>query len=171
MGAAMIFWAAVLSGCADFHEARVSDSTFSNTSNIREVPYSRAQVYQKLMDQFKSWQGTAYRLGGSSKRGIDCSGFVQVTYYEKIGIHLPRTTHELSETGIGISRSGVAIGDLILFKTGFFSRHVGIYIGNGRFIHASKSDGVILSRLDDEYWSDRFWTARRVIDPAKPETD
>ncbi|OGP63167.1 MAG: hypothetical protein A2V65_06690 [Deltaproteobacteria bacterium RBG_13_49_15] len=120
------------------------------------------------MDHFKNWKGTAYRLGGMSKRGIDCSAFVHVTYKEKVRIHLPRTTLDLARSGMRISRQNLTIGDLILFKTGFFSRHVGIYIENGRFIHASKTDGVTLSNLNEEYWSGHYWMARRIIEPAKP---
>lgn len=149
-------------------QTTISDPFSSDIHGIREVPYSRAEIYEKFMDHFKNWKGTAYRLGGMSKRGIDCSAFVQVTYKEKVRIHLPRTTFDLAKSGMRVSRQDLTIGDLILFKTGFFSRHVGIYIGNGRFIHASKTDGVTLSSLNEEYWSDHYWMARRIIEPGKP---
>lgn len=152
-------------------QAMISDPSSSDIHELREVPYSQAEIYEKLMDHFKSWKGTAYRLGGISKQGIDCSAYVYVTYKEKVRIHLPRTTLDLAKSGIRVSRQDLTIGDLILFKTGFFSRHVGIYIGTGRFIHASKTDGVTLSSLTEEYWSDHYWMARRVIEPGKPTTN
>jgi cell wall-associated NlpC family hydrolase len=136
-------------------------------SQVREVPYSESEIYQKFFDQYKNWKGTAYRLGGMSKAGIDCSAFVHVTYKEKMRIHLPRTTHDLAKSGMRIPRGNLSIGDLILFKTGFFSRHVGIYMGNGRFIHASKTDGVTLSSLTENFWDEHYWMARKIIQPSK----
>ncbi|MEW5910724.1 MAG: NlpC/P60 family protein, partial [Thermodesulfobacteriota bacterium] len=84
-------------------------------SGIRVIPYSERELHQKFLDQYKSWKGTAYRLGGMSRSGIDCSAFVHVTYREKVRVHLPRTTLDLARTGKRISRDDLAVGDLLLF--------------------------------------------------------
>ncbi|PSV62994.1 hypothetical protein C9J48_05730 [Photobacterium profundum] len=108
------------------------------------------------------WKGTPYRLGGNSKRGIDCSAFVQVGYssvYEKM---LPRTTSEQVKLGHYVAVANAKEGDLVFFKTGYTTRHVGIYLGDSEFLHASTSRGVMISRLDNPYWSRKFWQIRRI---------
>ena len=111
---------------------------------------------------YHNWKGTPYRYGGSSKKGIDCSAFVQVGYssvYQKL---LPRTTLELVKKGKQVKRNNAKEGDLVFFRTGRNSRHVGIYLGNSEFLHASQSKGVIISRLDNPYWKRHFWQIRRL---------
>lgn len=116
----------------------------------------------KIYSQHREWRGTRYVLGGMSKRGIDCSGLVQTTYREHLGIELPRTTEYQALAGKAIKRSQLRAGDLVFFKTGYKVRHVGIYIEDGKFFHASTSKGVTISRLTDYYWRDKYWHARRV---------
>lgn len=118
---------------------------------------------QRLQQHFSAWRGTPYRMGGLNRQGIDCSGFVYVTYRDVYGISLPRTTERLSATGEAITLKQAAPGDLLIFKTGFKQKHVGIYLGGGRFIHASTSEGVITSSLHTQYWSDAYRQARRVL--------
>ena len=119
-------------------------------------------IKRKLYAQHREWRGTRYALGGMSKRGIDCSGLVQTTYREHLGIELPRTTEYQALVGKAIRRSDLRAGDLVFFKTGRKLRHVGIYIEDGKFFHASTSKGVMISRLTDYYWRDKYWHARRV---------
>jgi cell wall-associated NlpC family hydrolase len=116
----------------------------------------------KLYLQYRQWKGTRYRYGGLSKSGVDCSGFVYITYLKKLGIRIPRSTKRQSQTGKAIKRSELRPGDLVFFKTGFKVRHVGIYIEHGKFLHASTKEGVMISNLDDYYWKDKYWQARRV---------
>nr|WP_304441025.1 NlpC/P60 family protein [Photobacterium sp. J15] len=113
-------------------------------------------------DVYASWKGTPYRLGGSSKQGIDCSAFVQVGYSDVFYFMLPRTTAEQAKLGQWIPLSEAREGDLVFFKTGRKVRHVGIYLGNASFLHASTSRGVMISRLDNPYWRSAFWQVRRV---------
>lgn len=117
----------------------------------------------KILNQYADWKGVAYRLGGNTKRGIDCSAFVQRTFHDQFDIDLPRSTSEQQKIGQTVSRSKLRAGDLVLFKTGIYMRHVGIYIGNNQFVHASTSNGVIVSRLTDTYWTKRYYGARRVL--------
>jgi len=115
-----------------------------------------------LLQQYAHWEGTPYRYGGNSRRGVDCSGFIQQVYRGFADRHLPRTTRQQAELGRAVSWSELEPGDLVFFKTGFKQRHAGIYLGNGEFMHASTSRGVILSRLDNPYWADAWWMARRL---------
>jgi len=120
-------------------------------------------VKSRIMDQYASWKGVRYRLGGSSRAGIDCSAFVQRTFQEQFGLTLPRSTSEQQESGKSVSRSKLRTGDLVLFRAGSTGRHVGIYIGNNQFVHASTSSGVVISSMDEPYWKKRYNEARRVL--------
>lgn len=115
-----------------------------------------------FVNVYDEWKGTPYRLGGTTKRGIDCSAFVQIGYSSVYQTMLPRTTVELVKMGQMVSKKQAQYGDLVFFKTGYRLRHVGIYIGNDEFMHASTSKGVIVSRLDNPYWKQAFWQIRRI---------
>lgn len=120
------------------------------------------KVTHILNQQFLSWRNVKYRLGGLSRSGIDCSGLVYKTYREKLGIDVPRTTEYQSKTGKKISKRQLKSGDLIFFKTGIMTRHVGIYINQGNFLHVSSSKGVKISNLKNPYWSSVYWQSRRL---------
>jgi lipoprotein Spr len=128
-----------------------------------EALVKNLDIKSKILSQYADWKGVAYRLGGSTKLGIDCSAFVQRTFHDQFGMDLPRSTSEQQNIGKTVSRSGLKAGDLVLFKTGARMRHVGIYIGNNQFVHASTSNGVIVSNLTEVYWNKRFYGARRVL--------
>lgn len=102
-------------------------------------------------------------MGGTDRSGVDCSGFVQRVYGDLFGIRLPRTTADQVHRGIDISDSQLRPGDLIFFLPSRTLRHVGIYLGDGQFAHASKSNGVMISNIDEPYWRRAYWTARRVL--------
>jgi cell wall-associated NlpC family hydrolase len=121
------------------------------------------KIYNELLLQYKGWKGVRYKYGGYSKRGIDCSAFVQRTFKDRLNIYVPRTTAMQSVAGKKISREDLEIGDLVFFKTRIKVRHVGIYIGEGKFLHASTKKGVTISRLDNPYYSSHFWKIIRVI--------
>jgi len=123
---------------------------------------SDLKVIDLLYQQVEAWKGVPYQFGGLSKDGIDCSGFVQVTFLKQFNIRLPRSTHQQSRMGDPVLRNDLSPGDLVFFRLGYSLRHVGIYIENGLFAHASKSKGVMLSRLTDDYWSKRYWKAARI---------
>jgi peptidoglycan endopeptidase LytE len=106
--------------------------------------------------------GAPYRFGGSSLKGIDCSSFVQ-KIYRIFNVTLPRNAREQSKVGISISRENLTQGDLVFFHTKRSLGHVGIYIGNNEFVHASsKSKGVCIDSLDAPYYQKRFQRAVRV---------
>ncbi|WP_346770643.1 C40 family peptidase [Marinobacterium sediminicola] len=116
----------------------------------------------RLLQVFADWAGTPYRFGGNDQKGVDCSGFIQQVFWQLDGRLLPRTTEQLAELGGRVRLQKLQPADLIFFKTGEKQRHAGIYIGNGEFIHASTSRGVMISRLDNPYWQDAWWMARRL---------
>lgn len=121
--------------------------------------------------------GSPYRLGGTSPQsGLDCSGFVGHVYKQTTGIQLPRETFAISETAQPLEQTELQPGDLVFFNTldRAFS-HVGIYLGDDRFVHASSSrtGSVMVSSLGDRYWRQRFDGARRVMTASTslPEND
>ena len=132
-------------------------------THLPSLGLSQAEVKTRLLSQYVTWQGVPYRNGGQSKRGIDCSAFVQLTYQQKFGLELPRTTDQQANLGGLITNSGLRPGDLILFKTGWRDRHIGIYLEKYRFIHVSTTVGVTISKMTDPYWYERYWQARRVF--------
>ena len=130
---------------------------------LPELGLSGAEVKNRLLSQYQDWKGIRYRNGGQSKKGIDCSAFVQLTYRQQFGVNLPRTTKQLARTGNQIVDGGLRAGDLILFKTGWNDRHIGMYLGKRSFLHVSETKGVTVSSLADSYWQDHYWQARRVF--------
>lgn len=118
----------------------------------------------QLSKQYDYWQGTPYRLGGTSKNGIDCSALIQIIYKNAFTKNIPRTTKIQAQSGAFVTRNNLKIGDLVFFKPSGKSRHVGIYMGKNQFMHASTSKGVIISTLDNPYWKSNYWQARRILD-------
>ena len=120
----------------------------------------------------QSMKNTPYRYGEASRSGTDCSGFVKIVLQHE-GIKMPRTAAEQSTKGQHVSGDRLKPGDLVFFHTSRGSRisHVGIYMGNGKFIHASSGGGKVqVNRLDEGYYKRRLATARRVVKVKKPET-
>lgn len=131
------------------------------------INYSAAA--KKVVDNAKQFDGVKYKYGGTTKKGMDCSGLV-FTSFKQENISLPRTTKDLSQTGDWIDVKQVQKGDLLFFATKKNNRtinHVGIVtnsrIGNVEFIHASTSKGVMVSNLAERYWYFAFVQARRVL--------
>ena len=119
------------------------------------------RVKKALQTHYSRWQGTPYRPGGMGMNGVDCSGFTLLTYNQLFGLNLGRSTEDQLEQGMPVHRNALRPGDLVFFKTGFFKRHVGIYLDRGRFVHVSTTRGVTISTLNLDYWHRTFWTARR----------
>lgn len=110
--------------------------------------------------------GTPYRYGGNTPQGgFDCSGLVNYVYHDMLDLKLPRTSRELAQVqGLKIAPERLAAADLVFFGSGGGVSHVGIYVGEGRFVHAPSTGGTVrLDRLDGPYWRDHYSGARRVL--------
>lgn len=146
---------------------------FSNSSvtlnpkpnpNLEFRDYEANQkLYNQLLAHYKQWKGVKYKYGGTTKRGVDCSAFVQNAYRNAFKIRIPRTTKLQSQVGQEIGMADLQIGDLIFFKTGYKTRHVGIYLGGGEFMHASTKKGVTISSLDNPYYIKQLWKIQRIF--------
>lgn len=119
----------------------------------------------KLYLEAAEWIGVPYRPGGESKRGTDCSGMTSQIYKKVYHTRLSRSTDEQKEESSKVSRRNLREGDLVFFTSSRSGRkvaHVGIYLKNGKFIHASTSQGVIVSRLDEAYYSKHWISGGRI---------
>lgn len=121
---------------------------------------------QSLIQHALALLGTPYRWGGTSTDGFDCSGLVGYVFRSALGIELPRVSRDMANSGQLISdRANLSPGDLVFFGTHHGKRvdHVGIYVGEGRFLHAPRTGrDVTVSSLESGYWSDKYMEARRV---------
>jgi cell wall-associated NlpC family hydrolase len=119
----------------------------------------------KMMRQISKYMGVPYKLGGESIEGMDCSGYTMTVYEASIGVKLPRTSGEQSKLGTDVRFEELKFGDLVFFNTtGERASHVGIYLGDDLFAHASVTQGVTISSLQSSYYRDRYESARRIID-------
>jgi cell wall-associated NlpC family hydrolase len=148
-----------------------SPSSSSDSSEKNEVSQpqpamavsSIAEAKASLMQAYRDWKGTPYELGGATQKGVDCSRFVNIVFDDYFGIDLPTHTKTQLNAGEGIRRAAVRTGDLVFFRTGRKTLHVGIAVNRGEFLHASTSNGVMISKLGKSYWRNRFLGARRVL--------
>jgi hypothetical protein len=115
-----------------------------------------------LLEGVDEWYGTKYRMGGTSKKGVDCSAFVGAVYASVFGVSLPRTARDQYRSTQRISRTELQEGDLLFFNTRGGVSHVGIYLRNNKFAHASVSKGVTVDDLYDSYYVKRFVGAGRI---------
>ncbi|HEY5773388.1 MAG TPA: C40 family peptidase [Chitinophagaceae bacterium] len=118
----------------------------------------------KMFEFIDDWYGTPYRLGGTTKKGVDCSAFSQFLFASVYGFSIPRTAKEQYDLTNRISRTELKEGDLIFFNTRGGISHVGVYLQNNKFVHASTSGGVGISDIFDEYWVRRFVGVGRLKD-------
>lgn len=125
---------------------------------------SQASIHDRFKAIYRPLLGTHYRYGGQTDNGFDCSGLVRRVYWDFNRTNLPRTVSGMYASGRRIPESDVQTGDLVFFNTsGRGPSHVGIYLWDDIFLHASASEGVTLSDLQDDYWSRRLIGARRVL--------
>ncbi|RJT39155.1 NlpC/P60 family protein [Rahnella woolbedingensis] len=148
----------------------MNNHKFSQTAlfETKEAPVYEAgngsskTIKALLLSEYLNWKGTHYRLGGTTHKGVDCSALMQHLFNASLHQQLPRTTFQQIKNGEKISKNDLKPGDLVFFKTSSRDRHVGVYVGDNQFIHASKIEGVTISSLDNQYWINHYETARRL---------
>lgn len=127
--------------------------------------YSGSVLKEKILMEVIKYLNTPYKYGGNSKEGIDCSAFTQTVYNKCLSVPLYRTAKQQYSEGSPVDDlSDLKFGDLVFFDTrsGVKPGHVGIYLGDKLFAHASSSKGVIVSSFDTDYYSSRFMGGRRI---------
>ncbi len=136
-----------------------------------DAPSTLDQTVSEIMsrgvvDRAMTYIGVPYRLGGNDpKVGFDCSGFVTYVYRNTLGMVLPRTARQLATVGVGIAREELQPGDLVFFNTrGSPNSHVGIYLGDSKFVHAPRTRTLVrIDSLDDPAYARRYDGARRIL--------
>ncbi|MBR1774519.1 MAG: C40 family peptidase [Bacteroidales bacterium] len=138
-----------------------SSSSSNNKTNSKDAVYKDSKDYLKKRDTKLSlycmdWVGTPHVLGGNTKQGVDCSGFVYNVYKDVFDITLPRRSADMeNEVKILSNKTKMREGDLVFFgKNGV--NHVGIFLNGDNFVHTSTSKGVIVSSLEEKYWKENF---------------
>lgn len=161
-GAAQIGTAQVAERQALWIALHTGSSAPDFSGNISFAAAQRALALEvRLTRTALRYLGVPYAWGGESFSGVDCSGLVQAVFHHN-GIELPRTADAQFEVGHRVSEGGLQPGDLVFFETyAEGASHVGIYLGEGQFVHASSSNGVRVDSLSEAYFSNRFIGARR----------
>lgn len=134
-------------------------------ASLLEVPPSEI-INTPLIHLVDDWYGTPYSIGGSTMDGIDCSAFSRMLLDSVYGEEIPRTAQEQYDHCKHIKKDKLKEGDLVFFHTthGSYITHVGVYLQNNKFIHASSSRGVMISDLNDDYWRKTYRASGRVKD-------
>jgi lipoprotein Spr len=147
-------------------EKAISGNEAENAENVPPMPeQGRGNIDRaKMGGIIDSFLGAPYKLGGESRSGTDCSGLVTAVYRQYAGFSLPHDTKKLYLLVKRVEKKHLAYGDLVFFADTWFSvSHVGIYLGEGKFVHSIEGSGVIVSALNDDYYGKRYRGARRVI--------
>jgi lipoprotein Spr len=156
------------------HLTNISESRKNAIENASQVQLKYAVLLNTeveslpnkvLLESVDKWYGVRYRTGGNGMSGIDCSGFTVAVYSAAYGINLPRVSKEQYRISRKISTTELQEGDLLFFNTrGSGVSHVGVYLGNNKFIHATVSKGVMVNGLFESYYIQRFIGAGRIDD-------
>jgi lipoprotein Spr len=142
---------------------------FSTSNSNKPEEIEKKQNYpdesSALSTFIQQWMYTPYKYGGMSKSGVDCSGFSSIAMREIFGVRIPRTAEDQYKAGETVRDGWQKAGDLVFFKNvrGRGIDHVGIFLGNNRFAHASTKKGVIISDLDEDYYHKRYVGSRRYF--------
>lgn len=140
-----------------------SGPVYQGGNSPRVRPLSRKEA-ARLLAGAKDHLGEPYMYGGDSPRGWDCSGFASCMYSQYLSYRLPRKTESIFTQSVKLPSSQKKPGDLVFFKIDSNkASHVGIYMGGGKFIHASTSSGIIISSLSEDYYRESFIGFRRPL--------
>jgi cell wall-associated NlpC family hydrolase len=156
---ALLFVIGVFAGCSSTPSTRDFDSGSNPALQARADEGAAARAAEHA----RNMVGKPYVYGGNSPSGFDCSGLVHYSY-QRVGVSVPRTTRSQLNASLPVTARALRAGDLVFFdQEGRKYSHVGIYIGDGRFVHApSSGKRVRIDRLDKQYWQQHFVAARRI---------
>lgn len=168
-GTSLLLAGLLAGGVATADPMSMPDETPPNTPIATKLKTMSSRASELGM-QAMSLLGIRYKRGGNTpENGLDCSGLVRYVFKQAWGANLPRTTEELSRVGEQVDRQDLQPGDLVFYNTlrRTFS-HVGIYLGDNKFIHAPSTGGEVrIESMDIGYWKSRFNGARRISEPAQ----
>lgn|GEM_PF-258876 len=134
------------------------------TASALQAKEAEPEAETPLMQIVGDLLGVRYKSGGSTPKGFDCSGFTRYVFEKLAGIKLNRRSADQATQGAKVAKDKLREGDLVFFKTnGKSISHVGIYIGDGKFAHASSKKGITITPLNDKYYAKRYVTARRIL--------
>ena len=162
-GLAALALSVFATSCATNQKPPAAAAPDSSRAAIAAEQPRTDNVTQRILEEYQRWQGTRHQLGGTGRDGIDCSGFVKAVYQDAFNIHLPRTTAAQVRWGKAVAFDDLRPGDLVFFTPPNYPRHVGIFLNRSQFVHASKTKGVTISKIDEYYWRKYYWTARRIL--------
>lgn len=148
----------------------ISCGSSKSTSSSKTTKVERAsKKSESIISYAKTFKGTRYKFGGTSKKGMDCSGLIYTSFLNE-KISLPRVSRDMAKKGKRLSNDKISKGDLVFFKTNKnrnVINHVGLVVESKRgdilFIHSTTSRGVIISSLDENYWRSAFVEGRRIL--------
>lgn len=150
----------VLSSCRSSKTILYNPVEVEQLSRALRIPINNDDPNIPLYAEASLWLGVPYRYGGNTKAGSDCSGFVWQVYRRVYGKNLERSSDDQAKKDVHkVGKSGLKAGDLVFFRTSRKSKkidHVGIFLKDGYFVHASTSKGVIVSSLEEDYYK-RTW--------------
>lgn len=154
-----------LAGCSSKKVSSPSLKVKTTTTKATQTSKAKSTnwIANAISKEYKKWDGVAYKYGGTTLKGVDCSSLMQIIYRDAFGLRIPRTTKNQVKIGYKIDKKSSREGDLVFFKTGYKTRHSGIIIAKGKFIHSSTKHGVMVSSLNNPYWKNKYWQTRRVL--------
>ena len=162
----LLLLSSLLTACGSIRPApRYTDSTDAGAV-VRELELRRRATPNRLARVVDGYLGIPYKWGGTTRAGMDCSAFTRAIFRETYGVELPRTSKQMYGVGWAIPQGqDLKPGDLVFFKNTYSGpgvSHVGIYLCEGRFAHASSSKGGTITPLNNPYFQPRYVGARRV---------
>jgi lipoprotein Spr len=154
-------------GCSTMRPASKADRDFYREYSKKMNVSFNGTEEKKLIQASAGWLGVPYRYGGQNRSGIDCSALVRNVYKEAYGITLPRTASQIAKQAKRVKKRKLVCGDLVFFTIAEKKvSHMGMYLGDNKFLHASTSKGVDIADLNDRYWVKHFSGAGRVYTPT-----
>ncbi|TXK71593.1 C40 family peptidase [Mesonia sp. HuA40] len=144
-------------------------SACGSKREVASKNYKNKTTAEKIISHARSFEGTPYKFGGTTKRGMDCSGLIYTSFLSQ-NISLPRVSSEMAKKGKTLRQREIRPGDLVFFRTNKRRRrinHVGLVVNHNKsgiyFIHSSTSRGVIVSKLEENYWKKAYVLAKRIL--------